>query len=74
MKKGTSGGGKSGVVHYHLLDLYNKAAKGRSPADHEAIVLLLQKYYDAFSKNDTGLGMTNMVRHYIDTGDAKPIK
>jgi hypothetical protein len=37
-------------------------------------IQLLQKFPDIFSKNDTDLGLTNLVEHHIETGDAKPLK
>jgi hypothetical protein len=42
----------------------------------ETIIIaeLLQKFSDTFSKNDTDLGLTNLVEHHIETGDAKPLK
>ena len=73
-KKGTTDGGKSGVVPHHLINLYNEAAAGRTTGEQEEILHLLQKYSHAFSVNDYDLGLTHLVEHTIDTGDAKPVK
>ncbi|CAG2222543.1 unnamed protein product [Mytilus edulis] len=72
--KGTTDGGKSGVVPTHLRSLYDDAANNRPEDEQEAIVSLLQKYSAAFSVNDTDLGLTHLVEHTIDTGEAKPVK
>ncbi|CAG2241471.1 unnamed protein product [Mytilus edulis] len=73
-KKGTTDGGKSGVVPPHLIDLYTEASEGRSESEHEAIANLLHKYTTAFSAHETDLGLTHLTEHSIDTGDARPIK
>ena len=73
-KKGTSDGGKSGIVPQHLENLFNEAVQERSPEETIIIAELLQKFSDTFSKNDTDLGLTNLVEHHIETGDAKPLK
>ncbi|XP_071144097.1 uncharacterized protein [Mytilus edulis] len=49
-------------------------ANNRPEDEQEAIVSLLQKYSAAFSVNDTDLGLTHLVEHTIDTGEAKPVK
>jgi hypothetical protein len=40
-KKGTTDGGKSGVVPHHLINLYNEAAAGRTTGEQEEILHLL---------------------------------
>jgi hypothetical protein len=47
-KKGTTDGGKSGVVPHHLLNLYNEAAAGRTTGEQEEILhpLHQQQYFD----------------------------
>ena len=72
--KGTTDGGKSGVVPTHLRFLYHEAANNRPEVEQEAIVSLLQKYLAAFSASDTDLGLTQLMEHTIDTGEAKPVK
>ncbi|CAC5407266.1 unnamed protein product [Mytilus coruscus] len=73
-KKGTTDGGKSGVVPPHLINLFTEASEGRSEKEQEAIANLLHKYATAFSAHETDLGLTNLTGHSIDTGDARPIK
>jgi len=73
-KKGTADGGKSGIIPPHLEDMYLESAQGRSPVQQRKIAELLQKFSDTFSNNDTDLGLTHIVEHSIETGDAKPIK
>ncbi|CAC5406436.1 unnamed protein product [Mytilus coruscus] len=73
-KKGTTDGGKSGVVPPHLINLFTEASEGRSEKEQEAIANLLHKYATAFSAHETDLGLTYLTEHSIDTGDARPIK
>ena len=35
---------------------------------------LIKKYLGAFAENDDDLGRTQLCKHAIDTGDARPIK
>ena len=73
-KKGTNDGGKSGVVPDHLKDMYTEVSQDCSPEEQQVIAKLLCKFSDTFSKNETDLGLTTLVEHSIDTGDAKPVK
>ena len=38
------------------------------------VASLLNKFEDVFSKHEFDIGLTNLIEHSIDTGDAKPIK
>jgi hypothetical protein len=73
-KKGTTDGGKGGVVPLHLVDLYNQATEDRTEQEQKDIANLLAKYSQAFSKHESDLGRTNVIEYTIDTGDSKPIK
>jgi hypothetical protein len=73
-KKGTTDGGKGGVVPLHLVDLYNQATEDRTEQEQEDIANLLAKYSQAFSEHESDLGRTNLIEYTIDTGDSKPIK
>ena len=68
-KKGTTDGGKGGVVPLHLVDLYNQATADRTEQEQENIVNLLAKYSQAFSKHEAELGRTNLIEYTIDTGE-----
>lgn len=58
----------------HLSDLYYRAIQDKTLVEQKEISQLLHKFQSTFSKNETDLGVTNMVEHEIDTGDARPIK
>ncbi|CAG2256003.1 unnamed protein product [Mytilus edulis] len=73
-KKGTADGGKSGIVPDHLQDLFLESTKERSAEECDIICNLLNKFSNAFSKNDMDLGLTNLTEHCIETGDARPVK
>jgi hypothetical protein len=53
-------------LHYEFLLLFSKCYGYSS--------WRLQKYSHPFSVNDYDLGLTHLVEHTIDTGDAKPVK
>ena len=57
-----------------LKVMYNKAFDGKTPEEKELIQLVLCKYANIFSKSDSDLGLTTLVKHTIDTGDTRPIK
>ena len=71
---GSAGGGKSGIVPPHLEHLYNEATNDLKDMDKSSVAKLLTKYGDLFSTNDTDISQTTLVKHSIDTGDARPIK
>ena len=54
--------------------MFNEAVQERSSEETIIIAELLQKFSDIISKNDTDLGLTKLVEHHIETGDAKPLK
>jgi transposase InsO family protein len=60
----------------HLQVLHAKVVSEAklSPMIADGFSKLLIKYQDAFAKNDSDLGRTNVVLHDIDTGDARPIR
>ena len=58
----------------HLKGMYEQSAKGKSKMECAQIHSLLWKHENVFSKDDYDLGHTNLVKHTIDTGNAKPIK
>ncbi|XP_060590512.1 uncharacterized protein LOC132745582 [Ruditapes philippinarum] len=65
---------KIGDVPVHLLGLYEKATKGKSTHEKVRVKNLLCKHNDTFPKDDWDLGVTSLVEHSIETGDAAPVK
>ena len=63
-----------GSVPEHLINLFQKSVAGRSEAERQAIASLLIRHKDTFSKSGCDIGLTNVVEHSINTGDAQPIK
>jgi hypothetical protein len=61
-------------VPSHLTDVYEKAREGLDIEQERKVAEMLIKYQNAFSKNDTDLGLTHLAEHSIDTGDARPVK
>jgi len=57
-----------------LKELFNRATVGRSPEETKVVAGLLTKFQATFSKDEWDLGLTNLVEHSINTGDAPPIK
>ena len=58
----------------HLEELYKRAIGSLSKTDHGKVVDLLVEYQDVFSKGSDDIGQTGLVKHSINTGDARPIK
>ena len=61
-------------VPAHLTDLAKRSGKNLNADQKEEMENLLRRYAGVFSKNDSDLGRTNLVKHHIHTGDAAPIK
>ncbi|XP_053395476.1 uncharacterized protein LOC128555819 [Mercenaria mercenaria] len=61
-------------VPEHLQNLYESACKGLLETERAKIAELLVRHQDVFSRNEWGIGLTNITEHSIDTGDAPPIK
>ena len=58
----------------HLVDLFEKSKVGLDVESVSQLKRLLISEQDTFSKNSTDIGITDLVEHKIDTGNAKPIK
>ena len=63
-----------GRVPEHLRALLEKSKKCLDPHQARRLRETLCNYADVFSRGDLDLGCTDLVRHTIDTGDARPIK
>ena len=68
------GTAKEANVPSHLQDLWKRAVEDLDPLHHGAITELLVDYADVFSKGDGDLGRTDLVKHGINTGSARPIR
>jgi len=42
--------------------------------ESQTLQSILMSYQDVFSQNENDLGETDLIMHYIDTGDAKPVR
>ncbi len=58
----------------HLMELHDRATKGKSQRVKQAVAGLLHKYGDTFSKDEWDIGLTHLAEHPINTGNAIPVK
>ncbi|XP_041366822.1 uncharacterized protein LOC121381555 [Gigantopelta aegis] len=58
----------------HLTDLLEQSVKHLTKEEGEQAEKLIREFSDSFVGPKDKLGRTDLVKHYIDTGDAKPIK
>ena len=58
----------------HLTDLYQRSSKGLNDDQKSVLTDLLVEFSDVFAKSSDDFGRTQVVKHSIDTGDAKPIR
>ena len=66
--------GDNPEVPPHLSELFNNCSEDLSDEEKSKVASVLDKYQDVFSKHEFDIGLTNLVEHSIDTGDAKPVK
>jgi len=57
-----------------LKELWKRSAEQLTEDESMAVADLLRRYKDVFSLSEQDLGRTNMTRHHINTGNARPIK
>jgi transposase InsO family protein len=57
-----------------LRSLVGQVDTGIPAETKEQLLKILSEYRDAFSFNENDIGRTNIIRHSIDTGDAKPVR
>ena len=67
-------GSLSSTIPEHLESLYNNAKQNLDEKQGIMLMKFLSSYQDVFAKPDGQLGVTHLVTHSIDTGDAAPIK
>ncbi|XP_048254596.1 uncharacterized protein LOC125381581 [Haliotis rufescens] len=65
---------KNSKVPDHLTDLFDRSKTNLSSEQQDELRDLLYSYRDTFAKDDDDLGGTNVVKHRINTGNARPIK
>ena len=58
----------------HLHDLFDRSKQNLEPQYHKQLQDCLTDFADVFSTSSTDIGRTDVVKHTINTGDAKPIK
>ena len=58
----------------HLVDLYERSSQHLNDQEKSEFVDLLCKYQNVFSQSSEDIGLTNLVKHRINTGDAVPIR
>ena len=71
MKVGTE---ETSELPKHLIDLYQRATKGRDANEKQAVQRLLNRFQDIFTQGEWDIGLTHLTEHTINTGDAAPIK
>ena len=57
-----------------VRDIWRKNCGGLDPQQQEELWQLLLEFKDSFAMSDEEVGVTHLVHHDIDTGDARPIK
>ena len=58
----------------HLHDLYDRSLVNLDVRYHAEVKSCLAEFQDIFSTGESDIGRTDMVKHHISTGDARPIK
>ena len=57
-----------------LKELWERSAEQLTEEEGHAVVKLLHRHKDMFSLSEQDLSRTKLIKHHIDTGDARPIK
>ena len=57
-----------------LRELWNRSTKQLTEEESQAVAELLHQHKDVFSLSEQDLTRTNLVKHHVDTGHARPIK
>ena len=67
-------GDLEGEIPEHLVDLWERSSCKLTLLQKQELLKFLQKYAGVFATSSTDLGRTGIVKHRIDTGDARPIR
>ena len=73
-KRSAAEGAAAVKVPSHLEDLFERSSRLLNDQERQKLAAVLTTYADVFSKDKTDLGKTDLVKHQIHTGDARPIK
>ena len=66
--------GSEGEFPEHLRDLLEQCTTELNSDERDFVIEMLIQYQDVFSKGEFDLGRTKLVKHSIDTRDARPIR
>ena len=69
-----SEGKVEGDLPSHLHDLFDRSKANLSEDYHAQVKSCLLEFQDVFSSGEHDIGRTEVVKHQINTGDARPIK
>ena len=69
-----SEGKVEGDLPGHLHDLFDRSKANLSEDYHAQVKSCLLEFQDVFSSGEHDIGRTEVVKHQINTGDARPIK
>ncbi|CAC5405010.1 unnamed protein product [Mytilus coruscus] len=61
-------------VPSHLTELLDSCSEDLSTDEKGKVANVLNKFQEVFSKHEFDIGLTDLVEHSIDTGDAKPVR
>ena len=61
-----------GGEYTHLLPIIESLPPRFTDDERKGVVEFLQQYSTVFSRDEFDLGLTSLIVHRIDTGDAKP--
>ncbi|KAJ8034222.1 hypothetical protein HOLleu_20966 [Holothuria leucospilota] len=69
-----SGGSENGVLPEHMQNLAKRSCRDLDAGQRRKVMELLADFADVFAKTPDDLGRTNVAKHRIETGLAKPIR
>ncbi len=58
----------------HLVEMWDRSISDLNEDQQSRFRQLLMKHYDLFAKSKDDLGVTDLVEHRINTGDAQPVR
>lgn len=57
-----------------VKQIWRRSCDGLEPGQKEGLWQVLLEHKDIFALSEDEVGLTNLVQHKIDTGDARPIR